>query len=497
MSRSTSLRGATGSRRGTASDRPALRSKAVASPCPPVCPFDGARCGWLASARRGHSGHRVGKRRRRRDLGAAACPAGGGRARPPGRRPVRSQYGSRDDLRWRDPVPGQRQHLDDPDARCRERVSAPWSSAPQRDDGLGRRCRRPDSGNYERRRDMGDADSSRRHRGTARGPFRLGDGRLGRGDGARIVRTSEARHGRRRRHQPGRRRVSTRFDLRRTRSTVGRSVRPRPFSPPRMVVRRGSPDPDHRASTRRCGDSTSSARPQPGRSAMAARCSARPTAVRRGSSCPHPRRLPSPICGRCAQSAATARVAGDLSTLASVSIAGGTANWQPSPTLPGRDWPPPPGRTYLDGILVENDRAARYLTQLDLLGTTVPAAGTYRAYLDVWTRHLTALDRPELREVALGLPAHQPGPRPYGRCGSIPRPCRERRPALTSRPIGRPQRLRPGLRARGAPMPVTSNDCLVPAGGGYRRLENLLYRVEIQTPGPAGMATFKWSRENG
>lgn len=36
-----------------------------------------------------------------------------------------------------------------------------------------------------------------------------------------------------------------------------------------------------------------------------------------------------------------------------------------------------------------------------------------------------------------------------------------------------------------------------PARGGYRGLENRLYRVEIHDRGPIGDATFKWSRDNG
>jgi Family of unknown function (DUF6519)/Right handed beta helix region len=38
--------------------------------------------------------------------------------------------------------------------------------------------------------------------------------------------------------------------------------------------------------------------------------------------------------------------------------------------------------------------------------------------------------------------------------------------------------------------------CLIPPGGGYRGLENQLYRVEIHTGGPLGQARFKWSRDN-
>ena len=38
---------------------------------------------------------------------------------------------------------------------------------------------------------------------------------------------------------------------------------------------------------------------------------------------------------------------------------------------------------------------------------------------------------------------------------------------------------------------------MVPAAGGYRRLENQLYRVEVHVPGAPATATYKWSRDNG
>ena len=41
------------------------------------------------------------------------------------------------------------------------------------------------------------------------------------------------------------------------------------------------------------------------------------------------------------------------------------------------------------------------------------------------------------------------------------------------------------------------NPCELPPGSGYRRLENQLYRVEVQRGGDRANATFKWSRENG
>lgn len=39
--------------------------------------------------------------------------------------------------------------------------------------------------------------------------------------------------------------------------------------------------------------------------------------------------------------------------------------------------------------------------------------------------------------------------------------------------------------------------CITPPDAKYRGVENQLYRVEIHRGGKAGLATFKWSRDNG
>ncbi|MDQ3744907.1 MAG: DUF6519 domain-containing protein, partial [Acidobacteriota bacterium] len=67
------------------------------------------------------------------------------------------------------------------------------------------------------------------------------------------------------------------------------------------------------------------------------------------------------------------------------------------------------GRYYVDGILCENEELTSYTGQKDLPNAPpfAPPAGSpalYLVYLDVWQRHLTALDDPSIREVALGGP---------------------------------------------------------------------------------------------
>jgi hypothetical protein len=66
-----------------------------------------------------------------------------------------------------------------------------------------------------------------------------------------------------------------------------------------------------------------------------------------------------------------------------------------------------PGRIYVDGILCELDTIIQYKTQFnhsnDLQSDFKEGIqdGDYYAYLDVWERHITAIEDPDLREVAL------------------------------------------------------------------------------------------------
>lgn len=159
-------------------------------------------------------------------------------------------------------------------------------------------------------------------------------------------------------------------------------------------------------------------------------------------------------------------------------------------------------------------RVVTYSTQPDLpaapyldVGPGSPAKlalddGSYVAYADVWERHVTALDDPELVETALG------GPDTATRTKAVwqvridpvagsPIRCED----LTSwapgssESDGRPASTG-SMRARSRPETPTTNPCVIPPSAGYRRLENHLYRIEVHDPGPLGTATFKWSRDN-
>ena len=154
------------------------------------------------------------------------------------------------------------------------------------------------------------------------------------------------------------------------------------------------------------------------------------------------------------------------------------------------------GHYYVDGILCENDEAVQVVDQPDLPGVTLDDKidGTYIAYIDVWFEHLTVLDRPALREVALG------GPDTTTRARTIWQV--RLRPDGEDPPAGADER-KAQMRAQAvAPDPDEPTPCVVGPAAAYRRLENQLYRVEVLDPsirpdGTPGTPTFLWSRENG
>jgi len=220
------------------------------------------------------------------------------------------------------------------------------------------------------------------------------------------------------------------------------------------------------------------------------------------------------------------------------------------------------GRFYVDGILVENDADVAFDAQpdlpnspdlLELLKNADKANGI--VYLNVWERHITALDDPLIREVALGGPdtttrvkivwqvrvlpvktkaqdsdncadlrATQNNLRETlkkleeagasaARIAAIQKKldqvekqlaeecagvsCASEFPEWNKLTVPR----NPLMNARTVPPSDDDNPCLLPPSAGYQRLENQLYRVEIHQGGNFKTGdknvTFKASRDNG
>ncbi|MEO8576988.1 MAG: DUF6519 domain-containing protein [Gemmatimonadales bacterium] len=164
------------------------------------------------------------------------------------------------------------------------------------------------------------------------------------------------------------------------------------------------------------------------------------------------------------------------------------------------------GRYYVDGILCENDESdAKYFDQPDYFQDPVAnplPAGPYLVFLDVWERHLTFVDRPLLRETALGGPDTASRAQVVWQVKVVEPPSAGFADPPTPAEIGaavqeRTDDQRPRMRSRVKPGDVSTTPCVMPPGGGYRGRENQLYRVEVHQSGAAGTATFKWSRDNG
>jgi hypothetical protein len=219
------------------------------------------------------------------------------------------------------------------------------------------------------------------------------------------------------------------------------------------------------------------------------------------------------------------------------------ANWQLSP-----------GHFYVDGILCQNDMACTVATQpyaptpgngFDLAD---PPPG-FVVWLDVWERHLSAIEAPTILDLALegvdtatraqvvwqlrltdsaalgpqldalavALKLRAGGDLSDAEKAALQQqinelaalrrsldtgqgdPCTILRAVLNARATY----AWPRLRAQAGPADSDDDPCVIAADARYRGLENQLYRVEIHegaSIGPNGAAvgaTFKWSRENG
>ncbi len=163
------------------------------------------------------------------------------------------------------------------------------------------------------------------------------------------------------------------------------------------------------------------------------------------------------------------------------------------------------GRIYVGGILCELEEEITYKTQPDYPKLPIESDllenitdGKYLVYLDVWQRHISALEDKNIREKALD------GPDTATRSKTVWQVKLQSVVGLECSLID------PGwqqgatnstglLSARAKPGDESDNPCVLPPNAGYRRLENQLYRVEIHESGTEGSGnpTFKWSRDNG
>ena len=227
-----------------------------------------------------------------------------------------------------------------------------------------------------------------------------------------------------------------------------------------------------------------------------------------------------------------------------------------SKPLPLTDWQLAPGHFYVDGILCVNETACTLAQQPHAptfdygvsdgkSGFENPPAG-FALWLDVWERHLCAVEAPGIADLALdGVDTASRAqvvwqlrlldqPRAQQQLDDVTAALKTRQqatdnptdaatikqqladvatlrksldgggqantsPCETVRQLlgARATYALPRLRAELGPHEADDDPCVIAADARYRGMENQLYRVEIHQGGPAGTASFKWSRENG
>lgn len=173
------------------------------------------------------------------------------------------------------------------------------------------------------------------------------------------------------------------------------------------------------------------------------------------------------------------------------------------------------GHMYVGGLLVELEgKNVSYLTQpyypnpdltnIDTAGNAATGQmlpklkdGNYLVYIDAWQREVNYLDDPLIQEVALGEADTATRLQNVWQVKLLS--IADAAAKCKSSIAEWDQLIAPSsglLNARTSKEIDTGNPCILPPSSGFRRLENQLYRVEIQKGGDLANTTFKWSRDN-
>lgn len=167
------------------------------------------------------------------------------------------------------------------------------------------------------------------------------------------------------------------------------------------------------------------------------------------------------------------------------------------------------GHYYVNGILIENEEIrdennelvpVTYHTQPGYPDPPALPGLPFLVYLDVWERHITSMEDPEIHEVALGVADTATRAKIVWQVKVEPNvntcPNDDEWSKLVA---GWQAENRGRLKAGTLEFEVDeeTEPCTVSPESKYRGPENQLYRVEIHTGGQHDTATFKWSRENG
>ncbi|RKT20009.1 parallel beta helix pectate lyase-like protein [Streptomyces sp. 1114.5] len=180
------------------------------------------------------------------------------------------------------------------------------------------------------------------------------------------------------------------------------------------------------------------------------------------------------------------------------------------------------GRLYLHGLALDNHgevgpqegpgphvepglqdlRAAapvRYADQPYLPNPPDLTPGRHLVYVEAWEREVTAVERPELIDPAIGVETDA-RMQTVWQVKVLPKDaddvdCGTEDPdipgwvAATAPSAGR-------LSTKGVAVPASTDPCSVPPDADYLGWENRLYRVEVHNDGMLAQAGFKWARDN-
>ncbi len=136
----------------------------------------------------------------------------------------------------------------------------------------------------------------------------------------------------------------------------------------------------------------------------------------------------------------------------------------------------------------QSDYPQALQTDIELESDQKPPETYYLAYLDVWQRHITAIEDTNIREVALN------GNDTTTRTQTVWQVKLYKIPDLTKEQVNRElaiQKWQQDPKINHSPVYLTK------IKEGKQNWDNQLYRVEIHQPGKLGIATFKWSKNNG
>jgi len=157
------------------------------------------------------------------------------------------------------------------------------------------------------------------------------------------------------------------------------------------------------------------------------------------------------------------------------------------------------GRYWVEGFLVENDRERPVTEQPYYHAGDLKLDGSVLFYLDVREQHVSAVQDPSIREIALG------GPDTATRAVVVWQ-VRALELGSAPKPEEAWQQLQARLARKKVPLLVAEakrdrddEACIISPDSRYTGPENQLYRVEIHSAATAQGAPpkFKWSRDNG